>query len=143
MQQSSHEKTPACKIFDSWALLALLLGEPAAPRVRAILEQTALGNAQLYMSWINVGEVYYMLARKLNQKAADDFLRSLPALPIKMVLPTEADIVRAARLKSEWRISYADAFAAVLAQSQDASLITGDPEFLAMSSILKVEWLGS
>jgi predicted nucleic acid-binding protein len=94
------------------------------------------------MSWINAGEVYYMLARKHNPKAADEFLARLPSLPIRLVLPGEADIVAAARLKSAYRISYADAFAAALALKVNAAIITGDPEIRCMANVLTVQWIG-
>jgi hypothetical protein len=71
-------------------LLAWLRNEqPAANYVLHRLQQADDGNIQLSMSWINVGEVYYMLARKHDSKAAEDFLTRLPSLPIRLVVPEE------------------------------------------------------
>lgn len=52
-------------------------------------------------------------------------------------------MLSAARLKARYAISYADAFVVVVAQEQQAILLTGDPEFkpLEVDGILKVEWL--
>jgi len=58
------------------------------------------------------------------------------------VKPDEGSIIAAARLKSLRRISYADGFAAALAQKEDAALITGDPELRGMSDVLEIEWIG-
>jgi ribonuclease VapC len=80
------------------------------------------------MSCINAGEVYYMLSRKHDAIAAEDFLVRLPSLPIRLVLPAEDDIVAAARLKPTRRLSYADAFAVALAQKEGVPVITGDLE---------------
>jgi predicted nucleic acid-binding protein len=115
---------------------------PAADSVRATLQEADEENLQLSMSWINVGEVYYMLARKHDSKTAEIFLTRLPSLPIRLVLPEEEEIVAAAKLKSTYRISYADAFAAALAVKENAALITGDPEMRDFAGVLTVEWIG-
>lgn len=133
---------PDSKVVDAWALLAWLRDErPAADSVRATLQEADEGNLRLSMSWINVGEVYYMLARKHDSKTAEIFLTRLPSLPIRLVLPDEEQIVAAAKLKSTYRISYADAFAAALAIKESAALITGDPEMRDLSGVLAVEWI--
>jgi predicted nucleic acid-binding protein len=137
-----------CKVVDAWALLAWVRDEgSAAMRVRDCLLGAAEGDFQLLMSWINAGEVYYMLARKHNAKAANDFLRRLPSLPIRLMLPDEEMIMEAAKLKSLHRLSYADAFAVALAVREDAAVITGDPEIrdlsISTSGRVKVEWIGA
>ena len=134
---------PALKVFDSWALLAWLLDQPAAAHIETLLQQADQGgDIQIAMSWVNVGEVYYMASRKLDATRAEEFLKRLPSLPIRLVLPRDEDIIAAAKLKATRRISYADAFAAALAQSQGAALVTGDPELQAMSDVVMVEWIG-
>jgi predicted nucleic acid-binding protein len=127
-------------VIDSWALLEWLLGEPGAPKVRKLLDQAA-DQHQLLMSWINVGEVIYMLVRKRSQKASEDFLTGLPSLPIRLVLPTADCFVRAARIKSKFKLSYADAFAVDLAVQEQAGIVTGDPEIAALS-LAKIVWVG-
>jgi len=125
--------------------------KPAANRVRNCMQQAEDGKIQLFMSWINVGEVHYMLTRKHNPKASEAFLMRLPSLPIRLMLPKEEAIVAAAKLKSSFRISYADAFAAALAFEENATIVTGDPEIRNMANAtvknpkvrrLKVEWIG-
>lgn len=63
------------------------------------------------------------------------------ALPITFCPVTEDRIFAAARLKAEHSMSYADAFAAALAQELGATLVTGDPEFKSVESQLAVMWL--
>jgi uncharacterized protein len=94
------------------------------------------------MSWFNAGEVYYMLVRKHSGRVAEDFLTRLPSLPIRLMLPAAKTVILAAKLKSTRRISYADGFAAALAQSENATLVTGDPELRDISDVLSVEWIG-
>ena len=120
--------------------------QPAANHVRGCLQQAEEGSVTLSMSWINAGEVYYMLARKHDLKTAENFLTRLPSLPIRLVLPDEEDIVEAAKIKSKFRLSYSDAFAIALALKENAAVITGDPEIPDMAAQvagrLKIEWIG-
>jgi hypothetical protein len=44
----------------------------------------------------------------------------------------EPVVMQAARLEGRHRLSYADAFAVALAQSERAPVLTGDPEILAL-----------
>jgi predicted nucleic acid-binding protein len=129
-------------VIDSWALIEWLLGQPGAPKVRELLDQATSGQQQLSMSWINVGEVIYMLVRKRSQHASEDFLSRLPSLPIRLVLPTADGFVRAARIKSKYKLSYADAFAVDLAVQEQGGIVTGDPEIAALGFV-KVVWVGS
>jgi predicted nucleic acid-binding protein len=130
------------KVVDSWAMIAWLLDQEAAPRVEAIMQKADAGNLQLLMSWINVGEVYYIAAKRYGREKAERFLERLPSLPIRIVLPDETDIIAAARLKGSRRLAYADAFAAALALREGATVITGDPELAALKDLLKIDWIG-
>jgi predicted nucleic acid-binding protein len=96
----------------------------------------------LQMSWINAGEVYYMLAKKHSTAVAEEFLERLPALPLRLVLPDDDQVIAAARLKARYRLSYADAFAAALAQGAGANLMTGDPELRALADLIPIDWIG-
>jgi hypothetical protein len=66
---------PESKAIDSWALLAWLFGQRAAPHVEVLLERAASGKLDLLMSWISAGEVYYIVARRNGRENAEEFLR--------------------------------------------------------------------
>lgn len=111
--------------LDSWAVLRYLEdAEPAASRVDEILHQQ-----RPVMSWINLGEVYYIIARDQTEADADETLRDLrPKLSLDR--PSEERVIQAARLKAQHPLAYADAFAAATAIAHGAILLTGDPELL-------------
>jgi predicted nucleic acid-binding protein len=129
-------------VLDAWALLAFLQGEqPAATRVRQVIEAAQNHSLRLMVSIINIGEVYYRIGRKYGQKEADEVLSNLRLLPTD-ILPAEDEIVlAAARLKMVHVLAYADAFAAIAAQQNDATLLTGDPELLEMVDVVRIEKL--
>jgi len=47
----------------------------------------------------------------------------------------------AAYIKGFHRLSYADCLAAALAQRLNGAVVTGDPEFKQIESLVTVEWL--
>jgi predicted nucleic acid-binding protein len=128
-------------VFDSYALLEWLLGQPKAAVVREYLEQAHEGRLTLWMSWINVGEALYMLARKRGAAAAEEFEQKLRMLPINMTLPTEENVLGAARIKAKARLAYADAFAVELALSKRCKIVTGDPEIMSLA-LGPIVWIG-
>jgi ribonuclease VapC len=132
-------------VFDSWAIIGWLQGEePARTKVRELLEQAAHGAAKVSISLINVGEVFYLIAKRYGAAAAERFLADLAMMPIQALLPDRKLILGAARLKSRHPISYADAFAAETAREQNAILVTGDPELwhLSQKEPIDLLWLG-
>ena len=104
------------------------------------MEET--GNRVL-MNDINIGEVYYILARERGSDRAEQFMNSiLPALPIQVVSNDTQAVVRAARIKARHKIAFADCFAVATAIQEGAAVLTGDPEFKAVESLVAVEWIG-
>jgi predicted nucleic acid-binding protein len=132
------------RVLDSWAVLAWLHDEgPAAKRVQKLLDQAGAGAAHLYMSIINIGEVYYRLVRKRGPESAKAFLADLKKMSIEVIPAPNTLVLEAADLKSQYPISYADAFAAVTAVRQRATLVTGDVELRALdrAGLIEIEWL--
>jgi predicted nucleic acid-binding protein len=120
-------------VVDAWAALALLRGErPAELVVRRLLRRAFRGNLQLFMSVINLGEVYYRMHRIAGEIQATEGLRRLRRLPIEILPAREVVVMEAARLKAGHPISYADAFAVATARLTRAGVLTGDPEILAL-----------
>jgi uncharacterized protein len=130
-------------VVDSFAMLAFMNKESSASTVLQRIEKAEHGTLILLMSAINAGEVYYILARRKSQADARIWAEQImPSLPIEIVVPNLEDIMNAAFLKSQYPISYADAFAASLALQRTGPLLTGDPEFRAMPG-LALDWIGS
>jgi PIN domain nuclease of toxin-antitoxin system len=120
-------------VFDSFALIALFQKEKGYEEVIDWLSTISPENPG-FMSMINLGEVYYMTCRKQSIEKAELALQSSLQLQLTFV---DADFnltYKAAKLKSRYKFSYADAFAAALTIEKKGTLITGDPEF---ESLLK------
>lgn len=117
-------------VLDSWAVLRLLEGaEPAASRVQAALD----ADLSPVMSWINLGEVFYVVRRLHGHDSAESVVRDLrPQLDLD--LPDADRVLEAATIKADHAMASADAFAAATALAYQAPLLTGDPELLLPSA---------
>jgi uncharacterized protein len=112
-------------VLDSWAIIRMLDGtEPTASKVDRQLDR-----GDVAMSWINLGEVYYVLRRREGEDAARRTIQDIEA-KVNAILPDRSIVIKAATIKSEYPMSYADAFAAATAIQLSSTLWTGDPELL-------------
>jgi len=129
-------------LLDSWAVLAYLKQEsPADKRVINLLEGARKGTAKVFISIINLGEVYYIVGRIRGEDFAKQTLVDLRLLPLEILPADETAVFAAARWKIRYPLSYADAFVAAAAEELQATLLTGDPELLALRDIIRIETL--
>ena len=128
-------------ILDSYAILAYFQAEQGGAKVKELLKQAKAEDAVIFMSLINFGEVFYTTGRKLGEDKAKEIQHDLMLLPIQLTEVTKARILAAAQIKMKYPISYADAFAVSLAQEMNAAIVTGDPEFKQVESLVTLFWL--
>ena len=116
-------------VLDSWAIIRYLEDvHPAAGHVAELLVAE-----RPLMSWINLGEVFYVIRRAAGEEAASSTLRDLRDV-VSPEVPGESRIIEAARIKATHPMAYTDAFAAATAIAHDATLWTGDPELLVANA---------
>ena len=94
------------------------------------------------MNDINIGEIFYILARERGLDRADYFINAiLPNLPIAKIGNTFSEVIEAAKIKAQYPISYADCFVVATAIREKASILTGDPDFRHVEKIVTIDWL--
>ena len=130
-------------VLDSFALLAFFQAEPGGLRVRELLDQAARGEVSLVITTVNLGEVAYRTERRYGLKRAQGVLAKIEEYAPAVIDVNRELALAAAHLKAQYRMSYADCFAAVLAQRLDAAVVTGDPDFRQVEHLVAVEWLQS
>lgn len=129
------------KVFDSWALLAFLGDEPSADIVEKLIIEANQNSERLLISAINMGEVWYSLARKSSDSASDDTITELINLGIELVQADWVITRQAAYFKAKYRLAFADCFAASLAKIHMCQVVTGDKEFRQLTDEISVLWL--
>lgn len=144
-------------VLDSWAILAWLQGEPAGAVVRDLLQwaegdeeaggrvkarlERNLGRPRLFVSLINLGEVFYILGRRIGEQKARETVAEVRAGGIEVVPVSEDLVFEAAAFKIRYPLADADAFALATARRQGGVLVTGDPELKAVKEV-SVLWIG-
>ena len=130
-------------VFDSHAIIKFFRKEPGYTSIKELLVKVANEEIEGYISAINVGEVYYMVYRKVNAANAEAALNIIYQLPLQIIEIDLKHCLEAAAIKAKHSMSYADAFAAALTINKKATLITGDSEFdsLLGEANFKVKYL--
>jgi predicted nucleic acid-binding protein len=128
-------------VLDSFAVLALLGNEAGSDDVSWLLREAEKGTARLLMTWVNVGEVAYIVEREWGRERMYRVLAALEATEIVFVPVGRSPALGAAAIKAQHSLAYADALAAGLAVSEEATLVTGDPEFRQLGGMVTIRWL--
>jgi len=132
---------PPGYVLDSFAVLAYLGDEAGAQRVQRILARARKGQADVWLCLVNYGEVLYIIERKRALEEVHKAIAAIDQLPVQVVQADRALTFRAANVKANFAVSYADAFAIALAEIKGAKVVTGDPEFRKVRSLVNVEWI--
>lgn len=128
-------------VLDSFALLSLYHREPGWRVVQKALYDQDKTGTRAVLNWINWGEFFYIVKRRVGAARTTEALHLLEQLPIELY-PIDQPLVRtAAEIKSEHALSYADAFCVATAQRLDAVVLTNDLEFESVESLIKIRWL--
>lgn len=123
-------------VMDSFAMIAFFEDEPGADMVAEILGVLINQKAKGFMSVINWGEIYYCTMRVKGVEGAESVLTQFNKYPIKLIEADQGLTYEAAKLKAQYKIAYADCFAAALSLRLKAPVVTGDPEFNECSNII-------
>jgi predicted nucleic acid-binding protein len=131
----------AVKVLDAYAILAFLGDEPSADQVRNLLLRAEEGKIELAMTIVNLGEVWYAIARADSPATADRLTQEVRSMAIEMVDADWSLTREASVLKARGKASFADCFAAALAKRRKGEVVTGDPEFKRLAGDVKIVWL--
>jgi predicted nucleic acid-binding protein len=134
-------RRPKAIVLDSWAVIAYLEGEASAPRVADHIADAHEYDIPLFISVVNAGEVWYIIARETSVTDADRSITELRHLGIAFIDADWTLAHEAGRFKSKHKMSFADCFAAALAKQKKALLLTGDPEFKQVEQQITINWL--
>ena len=134
-------RKPKALAFDSWAVLAYFGDEASAQEVADLISRAHEDRIPMYMSIVNAGEVWYILAREVSEADADQAVAELTSLGIEFIDANWPLTRIAGTFKARHRMSYADCYAAALAKDRKCELITGDKEFKQVEGEVSIRWL--
>src|SRR3990172_4427221 len=93
------------RVLDSWGVVAFLEDQqPASMKMEEILAEAHEAGTPLYMTTVNLGEVWYSLARAHDARLADEKVSEVRSLGIEIV-PADWELARqAAAFKAKGNI---------------------------------------
>ena len=125
-------------VLDSSALILFLRNEPGAAKVREVVGSTQGGGHVALMSVVNWGEVYHYMWRGWGQAAAESTLVDIARLPLRLVDADAPTAKLAATIKVRFGLAFADCFAAALAWSRRAAVVTADHDFRVLKKQIEL-----
>ncbi len=128
-------------LFDSYALLAFFQKEKGAGIVAKILRNAEKLSLNRLICVINLGEIIYMTKRRFGDQKKVELLGRVHQLGFKILPVPESLVYKAAELKAEYPISYADCFALACTLEHSAVLVIGDPEFKKVAHLVRIQWI--
>jgi PIN domain nuclease of toxin-antitoxin system len=129
-------------ILDSSAALRYIDDEAGAARVEELLNDCVSWRADLCISAVQWGEIVGRIRKRLGPVEEMHVLNSLLPSEVQIVPATAERAVRAAALKVDRNVAYADGFALGLAmEAADRVLVTADYGFKAVVDLAKIEFL--
>jgi predicted nucleic acid-binding protein len=128
-------------VLDASAVISFFEGRSGGEAVEDLLAQVVAGKAELSLTVVNWGEVYYSTWQTHGQEAARRTVAEISQLPVEVVNADPELTKAAATLRAKYRLPYADCFAAALAKIQKAQLVTSDQDFAKVKSEIEILFL--
>lgn len=124
-------------VLDTSALLAFIEDEAGADRV-----EEALKHEKILLPWPVLLEVHYISLQEEGAAEADKRYALIKQLKAEFLWDMdEADMLTAAGLKAQYRVSLANSLIAAFALRYEAVLMHKDPEYEALEGVLRQEAL--
>ena len=129
-------------VLDASALLRYIDDEAGAERVEELLRACVAGKTEACISAVQWGEIAGNLRKRLGALQQRRILSSLLPSESEIVPVSGERAVRAAEIKVDRKVSYADALAIELAMSfPDHVLVTADYGFKDVADLARIEFL--
>jgi uncharacterized protein len=124
-------------ILDTSAILTYIEDEDGSEFVEELLIKAEKDEIIIFVSFVSLTEVFYITQREKDESEANERIKLIQSLAIRIQESDEDINIRAGKLKAKYAISLADTYIASLCQYHDGILVHKDPEFEKLSSIIK------
>ena len=129
-------------VLDSSAVLRFVDKEAGWNRIATILAAQMDQTAEVEISAVQWGEIAGAVRKKLGVAGQNRALGLLAQFQLRIISATAERAVRAAEIKSDRKLPYADAFALELAMDlPDRVLVTADYDFKKVDDLAQIEFL--
>ncbi len=128
-------------VLDTFSVLAYIWGEPGEEKVRELLLRSRDRKVELFLSDINLAETYYLIGKREGKEEANRLISMIVRWPLYLVEGDKKVALIAGRVKADYALSFADAFAVATALDKRARVVTGDEKFRRIEDMISVFWI--
>jgi predicted nucleic acid-binding protein len=125
-------------VLDTSACFAFLENEAGADIVEKYLLDARAERVAVHASFASLTEVEYITIQERSAADAKAALAIMQGWPVRWHHTDDLLCSEAAKLKADYKISFADAFVAATALRINAMLVHKDPEFDALDGVIKL-----
>ena len=127
-------------VLDASAMMTLFESRPGSEAVEKTIDAAMSGQAELLMSIVSWGEIFYSVWRVNGRDAAKRRIAEIAHLPIDLVDVDLHQVRSAVEFTALRKLPYADAFVAALAKKCQASILTADKDFSRVENEFDILW---
>ena len=114
-------------VLDACAVIAFVLDEEGAGKVEKLLSLSSENKCSIFINKINLLEIYYNFRKEYDAETLEEAYSRILGLPVTIIDSISDEVFyEAGRLKSQYRISLADAIALAETKIREAILVTAD-----------------
>lgn len=128
-------------LFDGHALLAFFQNEKGAKVVYKVLQDSRKQQLDRLICVINLGEIIDVTKRHFGDEKKIEILGRIYQLAFKILPVPDPLVYQAAEIKANYPISYGDSFVVACAIANEATVVTGNPEFKHVEHLITIEWI--
>jgi len=128
-------------VLDANAVISYLEADEGSHKVEQLLAEASRQQLLLYISVLNLGEVYYLAWRRIGEENARGAVASVSRMPIQIVAVDLQQALKAGETKARHNIPYVDCIAAALASLHQATLVTSDRDFEKLGKHFPILWI--
>lgn len=127
--------------LDASAVVDYVQGGAGSAKIGQLLADAFRQQLLLYISVLNLGEVFYLAWQRTGEESARQTVAKLSRLPVQIIPVDLSQSLRAGQLKALHNIPYVDCIAAALALQRNATLVTADRHFEKLGRHFPIEWI--
>ncbi len=127
--------------LDASAVVDYVQSGPGSDKIEQLLAGAFRQQLLLYISVLNLGEVFYLTWQRTGEESARQTVAKLSRLPVQIIPVDLSQSLRAGQLKALHNIPYVDCIAAAVAMERNATLVTSDRHFEKLGRHFPILWI--
>jgi hypothetical protein len=134
-------RKPKGLVFDAWAGLAFFGDDSSGGRIADLIADAHDQEIPLYMSVIDLAELWFVVSSKASEKDASEIINELEELGFKFINIDRELAQESVNFKMKNRVIKSNCIACALAKQTRSDLVTGNNEYKTVETQFTIHWI--